>query len=107
MSYGRHEARSPSLGKLGLTKLVKIIEAFSRIWPMDSLGIKPREVADVLTTLFLRCITIVGGNLNVLQPRTVREKVLGRYTLVLGQCLDCVLEFSHGGRYSLLPLSGR
>lgn len=63
---------------------------------MDPLGIKPLEAVDGLTAIFLRCVTIVGGDLNVLQPFTIQEKVLCGYTLVLGQCLDYVLQFLHG-----------
>ena len=60
---------------------------------MDLLKIEPREVTNVLTTIFLWRVPVIGSNLDVLQPWTIREKVLGRYSLVLGQCLDDVLLF--------------
>jgi len=94
-----------SVGKLRLTKLVKIIEAFSRIWPIDLLETEPREVANALTTVFLWRVAVIGSNLDALQPWTVRKKVLDRYSLVLGQCLDNVLRFLRGrSRYSAIPL---
>ena len=80
---------------------MKIIEAFSRIWPVDLLETEPREVTNALTTVFLRCVAVIGSNLDALQPWTVRKKVLGRYSLVLGQCLDDVLRFFAGGADSL------
>jgi hypothetical protein len=73
---------------------VKIIEAFSRIWPEDRLGSESHDVINALTSFFLWCITIIGGDLGSIQPRTVGKEVLDRHTLVLGQCLTGEFIFS-------------
>lgn len=75
---------------------MKIIEAFSRIWPVDLLETEYREVTNALTAIFSWRVAVIGSNLDALQPWTVRKKVLGRYSLVLGQCLYNVLRFFAG-----------
>ena len=51
-------------------------------------------MSNVLTTIFLRGVAIICGNLYTLQPWAAREKVFDRYPLVLGQCLSGVSWFS-------------
>jgi len=51
----------------------------------------PGAATEALTTIFLRGVAIIGSDLDVLQPWATREKVLDRYTLVLGQCLNDTL----------------
>lgn len=48
-------------------------------------------MTNTLTAISLRCVPIVGSDLDAFQPWTAGKKVFDRHALVLSQCLGDVL----------------